>query len=1241
MQLIDRNASPSSRMVVAFRNPSDDRTATIVIVDFQTRRLTWIAPELWVSAINDRIDAAFAVGGAPVLLAALAAHGCDCGGAVIFRTPAPEQMLAALGLAELGSDDAAETLANWQVKYRPSLGQSRALQAWTRQSALLHARIAACLTDHHCGDRDVLVHADGRIDISDLKRIGPDWTPSALGPLTPAVLDGKSVLLGPPQTDSPLQAPLAQPEMAVVVMSVGAPKDLTRAIASLRSQKPRPEIVVVNSGGGDVRSRLPAGCGGVVIVDHPEILWPGAARNRGLAATRAPYVAFLASDCVARPGWVAGRMAHHRAGSDTVASAVVNDAPRNLIAWASHLNTFPERLPYVPEDAALRYGVSYARKVFVAHGLFREDLRIGEDTEFHRRIGRRAIVWAPEIRTAHRNPRKLRAFLSDQYQRGRRSGRHWTAARDAKWRKRFDTHIARLKTAVGHAPRDRNGWFMRASLPLAVMGIVATELGRSRGAQEPEPRSLLEPRAIKAARARKWKAALKVWRAARLAQPDHVRPRLGEAQALLMLKRYEPAAKAYGRVLKIWPSCVIGVEGQARAAAGAGRWKAAADLWARSSSMLPGRPGPLLARANALMQLGHTEASNQLYAAVVDQFPDADEAYQGLAATARRLERVDDALAAYDLHWSRRAFPEAVEGKVDLLLALQRRSEAAAAADSLQPRNQPPSPVWLRAVSAVMVAGHDWEGLVAFLRAHMTQVATSRVLLDRLCNSLALLGRPQEALDLLDDDLQVSPRSRQLLKLTALLRGRRYDQARPLFQTVWSDPDFGRLPVSLFAPMMTAAWEVGGPALTHEILDRVEARDDQRPGAANRRLLACLQRSRADSLIMLFGRKELAAPAEPLEAAVARQVEAERLRSDISLDYPTLERALNQAAVLRASRNRYFPDPAFVLSDALAVVGEILDAHDARRPFSLVRLGDGEGHLLPYPSEIAVLQARDQASTLRTWWGWEDARPEQTAAISAEFRAAVAQADMLGVPSLERICRATSNGQRHQSGGGGPNARGLIAVNDWIATAPGDQALTSCHIHQALDFWGLWRLLLPQFGRLSVITCRHDLPFQLKRRFGVDVQRTWTIPIENKYASPTERSAQQAHYPDRFESLREELAMVQPGDVVLVAAGALGKIYCQWIRTSGGIAIDIGSAADFWCGLETRSVLESSEYRGPLGVEDQYAGHRDHPVVARLLAGSDRTLGPGFPTGDAGRDALGLQGVPEPVHSGIMLKLAH
>ena len=39
------------------------------------------------------------------------------------------------------------------------------------------------------------------------------------------------------------------------------------------------------------------------------------------------------------------------------------------------------------------------------------------------------------------------------------------------------------------------------------------------------------------------------------------------------------------------------------------------------------------------------------------------------------------------------------------------------------------------------------------------------------------------------------------------------------------------------------------------------------------------------------------------------------------------------------------------------------------------------------------------------------------------------------------------------------------------------------------------------------------------------------------------------------------------GALFLVGAGAFGKIYCQWIKERGGIAIDIGSIFDSWANI--------------------------------------------------------------------------
>jgi glycosyltransferase involved in cell wall biosynthesis len=75
----------------------------------------------------------------------------------------------------------------------------------------------------------------------------------------------------------------------------------------------------------------------VPVIEHEHRLYAGAARNIGIKATRAPYVAFLASDCRATDGWARKRLAAHRTGLAAVGSAMENGEPDNPIAWAAHL----------------------------------------------------------------------------------------------------------------------------------------------------------------------------------------------------------------------------------------------------------------------------------------------------------------------------------------------------------------------------------------------------------------------------------------------------------------------------------------------------------------------------------------------------------------------------------------------------------------------------------------------------------------------------------------------------------------------------------------------------------------------------------------------------------------------------------------------------------------------------------------------------------------------------------------
>ncbi len=273
------------------------------------------------------------------------------------------------------------------------------------------------------------------------------------------------------------------PDLAVVVLAVGAPASLPAAVRSLVDQQPRPEVCVVSSGGRGARAV--AAPMGARVVEVGELLLPGAARNVGIAHTRAPFVAFLAADCLAEPSWVAGRLAAHRAGARAVASALTNAYPDSPAARVGHAQTFGRRLPGVPAARAARYGASYDRVLLARAGGFREDLATGEDTELHRRLGT-TIAWEPAVRTAHRNPTTMSGLWRDQRQRGAAAARAWS---------RLDGR-GRLATAAAQArgmpvdlivvwqatPGDERAALLRAAPWLAVgfVARLAGTLGRPR-----------------------------------------------------------------------------------------------------------------------------------------------------------------------------------------------------------------------------------------------------------------------------------------------------------------------------------------------------------------------------------------------------------------------------------------------------------------------------------------------------------------------------------------------------------------------------------------------------------------------------------------------------------------------------------------------------------------------------------------------------------------------------------------
>jgi Glycosyl transferase family 2 len=282
----------------------------------------------------------------------------------------------------------------------------------------------------------------------------------------------------------------AGPELAVVVLSYRNESTILEAVDSLLDQDQPLEIVVSHSGGGPTPELVASKRPGVRVVSSTERRLPGAARNAGVEATQAPFVAFLAADCRVRQGWASGRLEHHRAGSSAVASALAPADP-GLASLAAYVIQHSWRMPHLerpPAPFAVVHwrppppvaGVSYARWVLERYGPFLETLRIGEDSALNDRLGDAGIEfdWAPEVVTEHAFPSTVAGMLLDQYRRGRSRGSHqggplWRTAFAARAAIEPAIALARARRTGSPVPRSR----LPVLAPLVFAAAAAAALG--------------------------------------------------------------------------------------------------------------------------------------------------------------------------------------------------------------------------------------------------------------------------------------------------------------------------------------------------------------------------------------------------------------------------------------------------------------------------------------------------------------------------------------------------------------------------------------------------------------------------------------------------------------------------------------------------------------------------------------------------------------------------------------------
>jgi hypothetical protein len=234
-----------------------------------------------------------------------------------------------------------------------------------------------------------------------------------------------------------------------------------------------------------------------------------------------------------------------------------------------------------------------------------------------------------------------------------------------------------------------------------------------------------------------------------------------------------------------------------------------------------------------------------------------------------------------------------------------------------------------------------------------------------------------------------------------------------------------------------------------------------------------------------------------------------------------------------------------------ALLQMALKSAESNTGFSFIRLGHCENRMLGFGYSFGYSDAK---TTYDIQFGYT-VSPSQTRDISSKIFKSVNEATVLGVPkfsgfstdSLKILDNATFIHLRDFSLLGNKNLCDVnIHINDFTSIAFGD--------------------FLKQARNVKVIGSR-DISKQLKKSLGIDI--IWIrIPAEYKYGGD---NSPRPHYPDIFQEVLSELdRTLYPGEVYIVGAGILGKIYCEAIRSKGAVAIDIGSLMDAIAGLQTR-----------------------------------------------------------------------
>ncbi|WP_342148372.1 hypothetical protein [Methylorubrum sp. SB2] len=243
----------------------------------------------------------------------------------------------------------------------------------------------------------------------------------------------------------------------------------------------------------------------------------------------------------------------------------------------------------------------------------------------------------------------------------------------------------------------------------------------------------------------------------------------------------------------------------------------------------------------------------------------------------------------------------------------------------------------------------------------------------------------------------------------------------------------------------------------------------------------------------------------------------------------------------------------------------ILDSLSRGIPYSVVRLGDGEGRVLGYPAYFD--QNRVLSEVLYYQFGPQSIRNEIDGSGRWLHELITELGDLLrlGIDTADRVGLPVAGFfEGHERGVTSGMAAYGYATHFAFGRCPrlGPEEAVGTDVFQQLARMPAFFPGIAKAARSVTTIGPWDLSGELRAALGIE--RVSHIGVPGHYTWSPDKGLGQ--FPVLYKQIA---AAIQArgdlrGQLFLVGAGLLGKYYCALIKRQGGVALDIGSVFDSW-----------------------------------------------------------------------------